>query len=149
MRHRVRQRETISVSKRIRDRDVASEFIDAEFEWALEETEHRQKSRGRRIEQKTHQLCRQVQRALNLALAGQFTCDALDDVFVLGVSAEAGCGRLVAHVALPEDRSVSVVLRELRDRAPQLRAVVAGYISRKRAPELSFVVTPPGGDVYE
>ena len=85
----------------------------------------------------------------NLALAGQFMAVALDDVFVIEVSAAAGCGRLVAHVSVPAGRSVSDVLEELRDRTPQLRAIVAGYISRKRAPELSFVVAPLGSDAYE
>jgi hypothetical protein len=137
------------VSKRIRERDVASELIDSEFERALEETEHRQRDRGRRIEQKTQQLCRQVQRALNLALAGQFTGGALDDVFVVDVSAATGSGRLVARVAIPAGQSVTEVLGVLRDRTPQLRAIVAGYISRKRAPELSFVIAPLGNDAYE
>jgi len=137
------------VSKRTRERHVASNSFDSEFEKALEETEHRQRDRGRRIEQKTQQLCRQVQRALNLALAGQFAGGALDDVFVIEVSAAAGCGRLVAHVTQPAGHSVSAALRELRDRTPQLRAIVAGYISRKRAPELSFVVAPLEGDAYE
>jgi hypothetical protein len=96
------------VSKRTRERDVASELIDSEFTSALEETEHRQKDRGRRVEQKTQQLCRQVQRALNLGLAsGQFTGDALDDVFVVGVSAATGSGRLVAYVTIPTGQSVT------------------------------------------
>jgi hypothetical protein len=137
------------VSKRIRERNVASELIDSEFERALEETEHRQRDRGRRVEQKTQQLCRQVQRALNLAFAGQFTGGTLDDVFVVHVSAVTGSGRLVAHIAIPAGQSVSEVLGELRDRTPQLRAVVTGYISRKRAPELSFVIAPLGSDAYE
>jgi hypothetical protein len=114
----------------------------SEFERALQETGHRQKGRGRRIEQKTQQLCRQVQRALNSVLAA-------DDVFVVGVSAAGGCGRLIAHVAVVGDRTVRVVLEELRDRTPRLRTIVAGYISRKRAPELIFVVAPPGGDAHD
>ena len=134
------------MSKRTRERDVASELIDSEFARALEETEHRHRSRGRRIEQKTHQLCRQVQRALNLALAAD---GALDEVFVVCVSAASGCGRLVAHVAVPGNRPASTALEELRARGPQLRAIVAGYISRKRAPELIFVVAPPWGDAHD
>lgn len=137
------------MSKRTRERDVASELIESEFEAALEESEHRQRDRGRRIEQKTQQLCRQVQRALNLALAGQFASGVLDDVFVVGVSAATGSGRLLAHVAIPEGGSVTEVLAGLRNRAPQLRAIVAGFISRKRAPELSFVAAPNGGDAHE
>jgi hypothetical protein len=137
------------VSKRTRERDVASESLNCEFERALEESEHQSRDRGRRVEQKTQQLCRQVQRALSLALAGQFTGSALDDVFVIGVSAAAGSGRLLAHVVIPSGRLASTVLAELRDRAPQLRSIVAGYISRKRAPELSFVVAPLGSNTYE
>ena len=129
------------MSKRTRERDALKWNV-SEFERALEETEYRQKGRGRRIEQKTHQLCRQVQRALNSALAA-------DDVFVVGVAATGGCGRLIAHVAVPGGRSVSEALEELRDRTPRLRAVVAGYISRKRAPELIFVVAPPGGGAHD
>lgn len=134
------------MSKRIRER---SELFDSEFDRALEETEHRKRDRGRRIEQKTRQLCQQARRALNLALAGHLGGGALDTVFVVEVSAAAGCGRLVAHVGVPAGQSVSEALQELRDRTPQLRAVVAGYISRKRAPELSFVVAPLGSDTYE
>lgn len=134
------------MSKRTRERDVASGLIDSEFEQALEETEHRHGSRSRRMEQKTHQLCRQVQRALNLALAAD---GALDDVFVVGVSAAGGCRRLVAHVEVPDGRPIGATLEELRDRSSRLRAIVAGYISRKRAPELIFVVAPPGSDAHD
>ena len=84
----------------------------------------------------------QAQRALNFALAA-------DDVFVVGVSAAGGSGRLIAHVAVSGSRSVGVSLEELRDRTPRLRAIVAAYISRKRAPELIFAVAPPGGDAHD
>jgi len=137
------------VSKRTRERDFASDLSDSEFRRALEETENRKTDRGRRIEQKTRQLCQQARRALNLALAAHSAGGALGSVFVIEVSAAAGCGRLVAHVAVPSGHSVTDALKALRERAPQLRAVVAGYISRKRAPELSFVVAPLGGDSYE
>ena len=130
------------MSKRTRERDFVSDLYDSEFEKALEETEHPKTDRGRRIEQKTRQLCQQARRALNLALAAHSAGGALDGVFVIDVSATAGCGRLVAHVAVPAGRSVSDALKELRDRSPQLRAAGAGYISRKRAPEVSFVVAP-------
>jgi hypothetical protein len=138
------------VPKRTREPDFAAEFVHSEFERALEEeTEYQHKNRGRRIKQKTDQLCRQVQRALNLALAGQFSADILDGVFVIGVSAAGGSGHLIAHVSVPQERSVGAVLAELRERAPVLRAIVAGYISRKRAPELSFVPVPPGDHHYD
>lgn len=41
--NRVRPRETIAVSKRTRERAVASELIDSEFERALEENELRRR----------------------------------------------------------------------------------------------------------
>lgn len=137
------------MSKRTRERNFASDLYDSEFEKALEETEHRKTDRGRRIEQKTRQLCQQARRALNLALAAHSAGGALDGVFVIDVSAVAGCGRLVAHVAVPSGRSVGDALTELRGRTPQLRAAVAGYISRKRAPELSFMVAPVEHGSYE
>lgn len=136
------------MSKRTRE-DDASELLDSEFEQALEESEYQLSDRGRRIEQKTRQLCRQVQRALNLALAGELTGDVLDDVFVVEVVAMAGCGRLLVQVAIPTGQVASAVLAELRSHSPRLRSIVAGYISRKRAPELSFVVVPLGIDAYE
>ena len=140
------------MSKRIRDRDDASPFIDPEFERALEETSQRHKDRGRRIEHKTRQLCHQVQQALNLALSAYFAGSALDGVFVADVSAESGCGRLVVHVAMSDGCSSTSVMAELRNRTPQLRAAVAGWISRKRVPELAFVpaaATLLGGDEYD
>ena len=136
------------MSKRTREPDVASELLDSEFQQALEEGEHQFNDRGRRIEQKTRQLCRQAQRALNLALAGELT-GLLDDVFVVEVVAMAGCGRLLVQVAIPTGQTASAVLEELRNHSPRLRSIVAGYISRKRAPELSFVVVPLGMDAYE
>ena len=91
------------------------------------------------MEHKTRQLCHQVQRALNLALAAKYAGEALETVFVSDVLPAPGCGHLLVHVVIPDGRSTSDVLRELRARTPGLRAEVARSISRKRAPELSFV----------
>jgi ribosome-binding factor A len=91
------------------------------------------------MEHKTRQLCHQVQRALNLALAAKYAGEALETVFVSDVLPAPGCGHLLVHVVIPDGRSTSDVLRELRARTPGLRAEVAMSISRKRAPELSFV----------
>ena len=137
------------MSKRTRERDVASELLSSEFERALEESEHQLNDRGRRVEQKTRQLCRQVQRALSLALSGHFMGGVLEEVFVVDVSAIAGCGRLLVQIAIPTGQLASTVLAELRDHTPRLRSIVAECISRKRAPELSFVVVPLGMDAYE
>jgi ribosome-binding factor A len=128
------------VSKGIRDRNESLSSIDEEFAAALEDEDGQHKrSRGRRMEHKTRQLCHQVQRALNLALAAKYAGEALETVFVSDVFPAPGCGHLLVHVVIPDGRSTSDVLRELRARTPGLRAEVARSISRKRAPELSFV----------
>jgi ribosome-binding factor A len=95
-------------------------------------------SSGRQGERKTRQFCRQVQRALNLALAERST-DEMNDLFVEEVSPAPDCGRLLVHVLIPAERSVTEVLGALRRDAPRLRSEVAMAITRKRAPELSFV----------
>lgn len=138
------------MSKRIRHRDSSSDFVDLEFATALEEQDtQRQQSHGRRVEHKTRQLCRQVQRALNLALAGGLPGASLETLFVSNVSPAFGCGHLIVHVVVPHGRSASDVLAELRLCAPRLRAEIARSISRKRAPELSFVPSAKEGDQHD
>jgi len=97
---------------------------------------------------KARQLCRQVQRALNLALAERGSDPGLDQLYVVDVTSELGCGHLLVHVAVPGTLSMSDVLAGLRREAPRLRTQVAGAISRKRAPELTFlpIMYAGGGD---
>jgi ribosome-binding factor A len=99
-------------------------------------------SRARQGERKTRQLCRQVQRAVNLALAEGGI--GVDDLFVETVMAAPG-GPLLLHVIVPADRAVDEALAALRREAPRLRTEVARAITRKRAPELAFVAVPPEG----
>lgn len=96
-------------------------------------------SAGRQGERKTRQFCRQVQRALNLALADRSADDGLDELFVEDVSPAPDCGHLLVHVVIPIDRPVAEALAALRRDGPRLRSEVAMAITRKRAPELSFV----------
>ena len=106
----------------------------------------------RQSERKTRQLCRQVQRALNLALAERAPSGEVDDLFVDEVTPAPGGGTLLVHVVVPPDRAVGDALAALRREAPRLRADVARAIVRKRAPELAFVPALPdaaiggGGD---
>jgi ribosome-binding factor A len=97
---------------------------------------------------KARQLCRQVQRALNLALAERGLVVGLDQLYVVDVTSELGCGHLLVHISVPEDRSMPDVLASLRLEGPRLRAQVAGAISRKRVPELTFmpIMYAGGGD---
>ena len=100
-------------------------------------------SSGRQADRKARQFCRQVQRALNLALADRHADDGLNDLFVEGVSPAPDCGHLLVHVVIPPGRPVHEALGALRRDAPRLRSEVAMAITRKRAPELSFVPALP------
>ena len=115
------------------------DFVDPEFAQALGGSTSGRLSSGRQVERKARQFCRQVQRALNLALADRRTDDGLSDLFVEDVSPAPDCGHLLVHVIIPADRSVNEALSALRQDAPRLRSEVAMVITRKRAPELSFV----------
>lgn len=104
------------------------------------EDESSRESCRRQGERKTRQFCRQVQRALNLALANR-------DLFVEEVVPAPDCGRLVVYVVVPAHRPIGDAIRELARETPRLRSEVAMAITRKRAPELCFVpACPEGGD---
>lgn len=109
--------------------------------------ESRSLSSDRQAQRRARQYCRQVQRALNLALTDRNAGDVLDDVFVEDVSPAPDCGRLLVHVIIPADRPVADAINALRRDTSRLRSEVAVAITRKRAPELSFVpVYPDGSD---
>ena len=125
----------------------SADFIDPEFAQALGGGTSDRFSSGRQVERTARQFCRQVQRALNLALADRHADDGLDALFVEDVSPAPDCGHLLVHVVVPAERTVAEALSALRADAPRLRSEVAAAITRKRAPELSFVPAAPiGGD---
>jgi len=95
-----------------------------------------------RSDRKTLQLCRQVQRALMLALAGECGDELLRDVSVDSVEPAGGAGHLLVLVSVPGGVPAMEILARLNDRAGKLRAIVAGSICRKRTPMLSFVAVP-------
>lgn len=104
---------------------------------------------SRHGEHKARQLCRQVQRALNLALAERGGDPSLGELFVDEVTPAPDCGHLLVHVIVPAGCSIADALGGLRRDTPRLRSHVAMAITRKRAPELSFVPTAPApGDVH-
>lgn len=113
--------------------------MDTEFAGALYEADSGSRSSDRQAERKALQLCRQVERALNLALADRCAVDEISGLFVDEVSPAPDCGRLLVRVIIPAGRSVAGVMSILRREAPHLRAEVAAAITRKRAPELAFI----------
>jgi len=102
-------------------------------------------------DRKTLQFCRQVQRALSLALAGVFADDVLRDVYVDAVLPMGGPGQLLVRIVAPADAAVTPaeISASLAALTPRLRAIVAREISRKRVPTLSFVVVPPSAATDE
>ena len=120
----------------------SADSIDPAFAQALGGGTSDRLSSGRQFERKARQFCRQVQRALNLAIADRHT-DGVNDLFVEHVAPAPDCGHLLVHVIVPAGRPVSEALSALRQEAPRLRCEVAMAITRKRAPVLSFVPALP------
>ncbi|MGO8788633.1 MAG: ribosome-binding factor A [Terriglobia bacterium] len=116
-----------------------TEFVDSDFAEALYGNKSENSSSSRQAQRKAQQFCRQVQRALNLALAESSSDESLASLFVEGVSPAPDCGRLLVHVLVPTGYAIAEAIGTLRRNAPRLRSEVAMAITRKRAPELMFV----------
>ena len=142
---RMRPQQGSFVLKQKNRRRKQSAFENPDFAEALYGASSDRLSSGRQGERKARQFCRQVQRALNLALADRDADDGMDDLFVEDVSPAPDCGHLLVHVVIPVDRPITEALGALRRDAPRLRSEVAMAITRKRAPELSFVPAIPDG----
>jgi ribosome-binding factor A len=90
---------------------------------------------GRVTNRKALQLCRQVERALSVALEG----DVLRDLMVQSVLAAPDASRLLvtfSHAGV----GTADVLAALADARAKLRGAVAAAIHRKKTPELAFHV---------
>ena len=120
-------------------RNRTAESVDPEFAEALLGKSPEKSSTDRKVQRKTHQFCRQVQRALNLALASSDSQLQGYEIFVDEVSPAPDCGHLLAHIVVSEGCPISDAMTWLRENRPQLRTEVAMSIARKRAPELAFV----------
>ena len=131
--------------KQNKGRSNESQFVDAEFAETLYEADSGNRSTDRQAARKAQQFCRQVERALNLALADRNAVDDIGGLFVDEVSPAPDCGRLLVHVVIPAGRPVADVMSALRREAPRLRSEVAAAITRKRAPELVFIPAFPEG----
>ena len=102
-----------------------------------------------RSRRKALQLCRQVYQVLCLTLGGESDDDLLRDLTVESVVPWPNASRLMVRVVLPpgsEVGTVEVLERLSRVEGP-LRRSVAQAITRKRAPELAFMVMPAGSEV--
>lgn len=113
--------------------------MDADFAEFLYGEKDNHRSSSQQAQRKAQQFCRQVQRALNLALADAGVADMACDLFVDEVSPGPDCGHLLVHVVVQDGFSVPDAMSALRRDARRLRSEVAMAIARKRAPELTFI----------
>jgi ribosome-binding factor A len=90
---------------------------------------------GRVTNRKALQLCRQVERALSVALEG----DVLRDLTVQSVLPAPDSSRLLVTFSHHGAESAEV-LAALDDARPKLRGAIAAAIHRKKTPELAFHV---------
>jgi ribosome-binding factor A len=110
----------------------------------------RTRSSRRSNDTKALQLCRQVQRRLDLALA-ELDDPVLQGLWVQSVVQEPGGRALLVEVVVPDLAAVAPTLARLDAARGHLRSEVAAAINRKRTPHLQFVVVPqaalmgPGG----
>jgi ribosome-binding factor A len=95
---------------------------------------------GKRNVRKTLQLCRQAQVALSQALSS-IDEEAFLDVSIESVQPAPDASHLMVFLVLPKNARATVkeVREALQRRGPRLHAEVAASITRKRAPELSFM----------
>jgi ribosome-binding factor A len=96
---------------------------------------------------KTLQLCKQVERELSLALAGDCADPVLGDLQVISVDPAPNSGRLLVTVspspsAAPLDPTE--VTTHLARASGKLRCEIAAAIHRKKTPELTFCVLATG-----
>src|SRR6516225_7205930 len=93
---------------------------------------------GKVSNRKTLQLCRQVERALSVALEGEI----LRDLSVQSVVPAPDSSRLLVTFVYTGDESVESadVLAALHGHYAKLRGEVAASIHRRKTPELSFQV---------
>jgi ribosome-binding factor A len=102
--------------------------------------------RTKRSSQKTAQLCRQVFRAVSLALE-ECGDDVLRELSVVDVEPAPDASRLLVRVSVPVaggELALPEVLARLGRAGGFLRRQVAAAITRKRAPELMFTFAAPG-----
>jgi ribosome-binding factor A len=98
-----------------------------------------------RHQRKDAQLCEQVAEALGFAL-GEDRDDDVASLQVVTVEPAPHVGHLAVLVApAGETKDLAALLAKLEARSGLLRHEVAGAITRKRAPTLSFVIVPAGG----
>jgi ribosome-binding factor A len=100
--------------------------------------------RGGRPHAKSLQLCAQVHDALSFAL-GDVTDPVLVDLVLERVVPMPDEGHLLVAFSDPHGHGVAAALGALDGARAWLRNAIATSIARRRVPQLSFTLVPPGG----
>jgi ribosome-binding factor A len=100
------------------------------------------RKRRRVADHKTLRLCRQVQEALQIGLAGECGDEVLQQLFVASVDPGADPSKLEVAVMLPGEVSPVDAFARLEKAKGLLRMLVAQAISRKKVPDLVFRAAP-------
>lgn len=96
-----------------------------------------------KVERKTRQLCREVERTLVCAL-GDCSDELVRELVVVGVEPAPDASRLAVRVAMPSGGAdARLVIERLERMRGHLREQIARAVSRKRAPELTFELALP------
>jgi len=91
-----------------------------------------------RVDRKTMQLCRQIQKALLYAFSST-GCDVVASLMVEEVTPAPNASRLLVVVSsLDGDLNAAEAISALAKVAPKLRQEVSAAINRRKTPELSF-----------
>jgi ribosome-binding factor A len=98
--------------------------------------------RGNGLDTKTLQMCRQIQRRLDMALGGELENPNLQGLWVRDVLPEPGGRSLLVEVIVDDPQRLGAVMRDLESAKTTLRRAAAEAIHRKRTPNLHFVVLP-------
>jgi ribosome-binding factor A len=99
------------------------------------------------VDRKAQQLCTEVARTLGAVLAGECDDDLLRDLIVVSVVPAPSTARLLAVVSWsgpPGQFDPAQIMERLSRFARKLRAEVAAAVRRRKAPELTFRLLPPG-----
>lgn len=110
--------------------------------------ERRPREEGKGGGRKDRQFCKQVVRALNLAVMAESSSPFLRELVFVSAEPAPDTSRLRVNTqgeAAIARAGAAAVLAELRRATGFLRSQVAAAISRRRVPELTFVLIAPSG----
>ncbi len=96
---------------------------------------------------KLGRLCNEVERVLMFTLTGECGDDRLRDLRVESVTPAPDASRLRIELLSEGDTDEGAIHEALCGARRFLREAVAAAITRRRVPELTFIVTSRGGEV--